>query len=117
MILNERRKKFILMLFSLPKSIIFNFCCLPIKQAIKIPVLVSYRCKIYCLYRGCIEIRANDIHFGMFKIGFGGTYGIQPISHTSIFEVSKSGRIIINGNVNFAESCSLRVGGGARIRK
>jgi len=59
--------KVLLLLISLPKSILFNFYYLPLKQAIKLPILISYRLKLR--YMGG-SIQLDRASFGIVQIGF-----------------------------------------------
>ena len=58
------------MLLSLPKSMMVCFTCLPFREAVKLPILVSYKTKILCLKKNSIRIDSPK-RFGV-KIGFGG---------------------------------------------
>ena len=62
--------KIILLILSLPKTIYINFKYLKFKDAIKLPILVSYNVKL-AKTRGTILIKSK-IKFGMIQIGFGG---------------------------------------------
>lgn len=54
-------------LYSLPKSIWFNFKYLPFKQAIKLPILFYNPLFLEC--KGKVIIDSDDVHFGMIKLG------------------------------------------------
>lgn len=91
-------EKFIILL-GIPKSLYLNFKFLKIKDAIKLPILISDKTVI----RNLKSLKINsEIRTGMIKIGFG---------DTSIFDRRKSRTIIdIKGNIIFNGSCLLRHG-------
>ncbi len=117
MIKKDKVSIIIKMIMSIPKSLIFNMRIFPLRTAIKLPVLISLNTKVYSIYRGCIEFDTDKINPGMFRFGFGGTYGIQPILYKNFFEIRKPGKVIISGKSLFREGCTLRVGGGIKAWK
>ena len=66
--MNEKMYKFILGIRAIPKTIWFNFKYLPIRDAIKFPVIISHRVALQRM-DGNIEF-AMPIKFGMVHIGF-----------------------------------------------
>lgn len=58
------------LILGFPKLLYFNLKSMPLKSAIKLPILVSYRTKFKCL-SGKIKF-SSPIRFGMVKIGFSG---------------------------------------------
>ena len=59
------------LMFSLPKTIYFNFKMLTFKTACKLPILVHWWTKFKSL-RGKVQI-VSPIRVGMIRIGFGGS--------------------------------------------
>lgn len=55
---------------SIPKTLLFNLKYLPLKQAIKLPILVKYNTQIISCHRNRICIPQNSYRF-MIKLGFG----------------------------------------------
>jgi acetyltransferase-like isoleucine patch superfamily enzyme len=88
------------------KTIYVNFKFLPLKVAVKLPILVSPRVWLKTC-SGKIEI-IGDIYLGMIKIGFG-EVGIFDKKHSrSILEFS--GKIIFNGTANIGHGSKISVG-------
>jgi acetyltransferase-like isoleucine patch superfamily enzyme len=61
--------KIILIILSLPKSILFNLRNLPFMQAIKMPIFVKYDTKVH-IHHGKIILQNNQIKTAMIRIGF-----------------------------------------------
>ena len=89
------------LILGLPKSICFNFCQLPFKEAIKLPVVVSWRTKFKSL-KGKVRIDA-PIKTAMVRIGMdgSGTAFYQPVV------IENNGTLIFEKGVQF--------GGGGQI--
>ena len=124
--------KYVEYVFSLPKTIYFCFKYLPFNQAIKLPIVISKNVKILTL-KGSVDIKSNNIKFGMIRIGFGSvgifdrTYsrtmwqnsgkvvfeGTASIGHGSRLSINKNGVLIFKNNFCItAEShiiCSKRI--------
>ena len=90
-------------ILSLPKSLYFNLRCLPLKQAIKMPFLISYRVKIAKAKRNVVVFQGTPHRF-MVRIGFGGSEGI--ISRRSLISFEK-GTVTFKGKAIFSEGISL----------
>ena len=80
-------------LISLPKTIFFNFRCLPINQAIHLPIFVAYNVKLLNLKKNVISIE-TVVKFGLVRIGFSGTEIIS--SNRSLIDL-KQGKVIFKG--------------------
>ncbi len=89
---------------SLLPSIYFNFKYLPIKQAIKLPILV-YKPTFHEM-GGSVKIESSKIHFGMIRIGFWrtATYPNTGISWRN------RGKIIFKGTCIIGNDSSVLVG-------
>lgn len=81
-------------ILGIPKSLIVNFKYLPINQAIKLPVWVSHRTKIWG--NGKIRIVGN-VQTGMIKIGLTGS---GTAKYNSTF-IENNGTLILDGRVYF----------------
>lgn len=92
---------------SIPKTIYFNFRCFPLKTALRLPVLISYRTRILEIHRGMITFDCSPYSF-MIKIGFGGSDGV--IDRGS-FICLESGCVTFNGKAAFSAGISLRNSG------
>lgn len=67
MSLIKKIRENIWILRSFHKTLYLNFKCLPVKQAIKLPILL-YKPKILCL-KGRIRINAGNVKTGMIQLG------------------------------------------------
>ena len=94
-------------LLSIPKSLYFNLSAFPLKTAVKMPVLVSYKTKLKGIKKNKIIIDA-PIKFGLIKIGFGGVDSIMENKH-SFFRIDNGGKIIFKGKCLFSSGVSLRI--------
>lgn len=100
-------------ILSIPKTIYINLRCFPIKTAIKMPILCSYKIKIIELHRRTIVLPAKVTPF-MIKIGFGGSEGIFSKKGIICLE---EGAIHFMGKASFSEGVSLRNNGLITIGK
>lgn len=94
-------------ILSLPKTLFFNFRCLPIKMAAKLPIFVYYNVKIGEIHKGIIRIDVPIKRF-MIKIGVGGVKGIDA-KKTQLW--LQKGVVRFKGTASFAEGCSIRNNG------
>ena len=85
-------------------SIYFNFHYLPIKQAIRLPIIL-YKPELLSL-KGKIIIESNDIHFGMIRLGFRNV-GIYP--NTGITYENRVGTIIFKGKCFIGNSSAISI--------
>ncbi len=92
---------------SLPKTIYFNFRCLPLKQALRLPIFIKYDVKLGELHPNMIKINAPVSRF-MIKYGLGGVKGLSTGKSQLWLQ---NGTITFNGKANFAEGCSIRNNG------
>jgi len=90
------------------KSIWLNFKALPFKQAIRIPIIVSWNTKIKNI--GKIEI-LNNLHPGMLIIGVIKLMAFETYREPTIF--SNKGTLFINGNVKFHPGVKCNIYKGA----
>lgn len=94
-------------LLSIPKSLYFNLSAFPLKTAIKMPVLVSYKTKLKGIKKNKVIIDA-PIKFGLIRIGFGGIDAIME-NNCSFFRIDDTGKIIFKGKCLFSSRVSLRI--------
>lgn len=95
---------------SMPKTVYFNFRVLPIKQAIRLPIFISFSTKLLHMRKGCI-ILDKSIQNKPFSvvIGFNGTEVVPP--QKSMISL-KSGNLIFKGTCHIAEGCIIDIDGG-----
>ena len=94
-------------MLSLPKTVYFNFRCLPFSVAMKLPIFVYHNVRLGELHKGIIKIDVPIKRF-MIKYGVGGVNGID--SQRSQLWLQK-GTITFKGTASFAEGCSIRNNG------
>lgn len=99
------------------KSIVVNFRYLPLRQAIKLPILISG----YCSFKGNgkISITTGKVYFAMIKLGFG-SVGLfdHKFERTVVFNnglINFCGRANIGLGSRIAVSGILRLGEGFAI--
>ena len=98
-------------ILSLPKSAYFCFKQMPLRQALRLPVLVSWRTKFKTL-SGKIEFSSADLKFGMVRFGLSG-------SGTAIFMpvvIENEGCMEFGKGVRFGGGCQISIGKEARLR-
>ena len=91
-------------LLGLPKSIVFNFSQLDFNEAVRLPILVSYRTKFKSL-KGKIHIEGL-CKTGMIRIGLNGTGSgtayYKPVVIENNGIIVFQGKVSIGGGVSFA---------------
>lgn len=92
-------------MLSIPKTIYFNLAVLPLKEAIKCPVLISYRVKLEGVNRNSIIIRGKK-SFACIRIGFGASRFSIESSRKGLIRV-ENGTIEIGENSGFSEGIIL----------
>ena len=85
------------------RTLFFNFYYLPIKHAVKIPILI-YGGEWLTL-KGKIEISSDRIYFGMVQLG----YRWIPIAPKEGVIFSNRGTIIFHGRCSIGNASSIRV--------
>lgn len=94
-------------LLSVPKTIYFNVRSLPFKQAVTLPIFVSYKVKILAIKQGIIQIPENvSLSRFMIRIGFNGTEEVTPNKAKINFS---DGTVIFRGKCSFGEGCVIGV--------
>jgi acetyltransferase-like isoleucine patch superfamily enzyme len=85
---------------------------LPFKEAWKLPILVNPRTILSGrLKKYSLKISADDIHFGMVKLGI--TMGPFRLSKKDCYLYVEDGQVVFNGCANIASGFHLAVGEGA----
>ncbi|MEI8361142.1 MAG: acyltransferase [bacterium] len=87
------------------KTIYFNFKYLPLRQAVKLPILVSRRVYLRKL-SGVVEIN-GPVHTGMIKIGFNSVGIFDHKRSRSIWQVS--GKVVFNGRASIGHGSKISV--------
>lgn len=90
---------------SLPQSIYFNFHYLPLKQAVKLPILL-YKPKLLKL-KGHIKIEESKTIFGMIRLGF---HTCSIYANNGITWENHGGNIVFDGNCIIGNDSYLSFG-------
>lgn len=97
---------------SIPKTLYFNFRCLKFREALRLPIFISYKVRLLKLNRRVIEIDESDRSPFMVKIGFNGTDEVASRKSSINLE---SGKLLFKGNCVIAEGCSIGVSNGGTL--
>lgn len=101
-------------ILSLPKTVFFNLYYFPIKEAIKLPVFVSYKCRVASLgNRNAIHLK--HITTGAIRIGVSeGSFGIGN-NDISFWKIDRGGGIYVEDKCYFGRGCRISVGKDAEL--
>ncbi|MBR5451678.1 MAG: acyltransferase [Clostridia bacterium] len=98
-------------IFSIPKTLWFNFKVLPIKKAIKLPCVVSYHIKIKGVNKkNFIFLQENPASFSV-RIGFGSSLGARRQSKKGLVSIENGGKIVLCGKTGFSQGVILATNG------
>ena len=107
-------RKMIILLLSIPKSVFFNFKYLPIKQAIKLPILLSYNTKVNNK-NSKIVIKNEEISFGMISIGLKeGSFNLSEKKRCYI-ELNEKSELIFWGKAIISKGSVICCSNNAKI--
>ena len=98
------------LLRSLPASVYFNFHYLPLRQAVKLPILL-YKPRFLEL-KGTVRIEDDNIRTGMIKLGFP-TVSLYP--NSGIMFENHGGEIVFKGRTKIGNASSISIGGKGRV--
>ncbi len=103
-------------LFSLPKTVYFNFRCLDFRTACRLPVLVHWRIRLGTLRRGCVTLVCPPSRF-LVKIGFGEAGELSPRRGrvTITGQLRLNGRADLGAGIILASAGVLSIGGQTYI--
>lgn len=93
---------------SVPKSLLFNVRYFPFAQAIRLPVLVSYRVKLMRL-GGAVTLASG--RFGNVKLGFQGGEAFPANGTNGVWSVADSGRVGFGANVHLGPGVRVHCSG------
>lgn len=102
--------KLLQILRSLHKTLFFNLKYLPLKQAIKLPILLYKPKFIKC--KGKIIIDSNTVSTGMIKLGFNRAHAYP---HSGITFENNGGTIVFKGNALIGNNSSLCIGPNGEV--
>ena len=98
------------LLRSLPASVYFNFHYLPLRQAVKLPIML-YKPRFLEL-KGTVRIEGDNICTGMIQLGFP-TVSLYP--NTGIMVENHGGEIVFKGRTKIGNASSISIGGKGRV--
>jgi acetyltransferase-like isoleucine patch superfamily enzyme len=102
--------------FGIPKTLLINFKYLPIYQAVKLPIIVSWNCKL-CTLHGKIEIDDDNLKIGMIKLGFGAYGLIDHKYNRGLFSNTSGGVLYFKGSARFGPGFKIANNGKLSIGK
>lgn len=97
------------LLRALLPSLWFNFKYLPLKQAVKLPILV-YKPHFLRL-KGTVVIETPDLHFGMIRLGFF-TSAVYPNAGITL---RIEGKLVFQGKCHIGNDCTVICGKKGKI--
>lgn len=97
-------------ILSISKSILFCIRYLPFKQAIRIPIIISYDTK-FKLMQGMVFINSSDISPGMVHIGISnGSFDCGKNTRTTL-QLQPDSKLIFKGKASIAKGAVINNGG------
>lgn len=101
-------------LFSIPKTIWFNFRYLPLFQAIKLPIWVALNVRIKSMYRSGIILskdaaRFNSVHIGYHKADAVDTYAAHTVLCIEKGDAGGGGKLIITDDAHIGHGAIIHV--------
>jgi acetyltransferase-like isoleucine patch superfamily enzyme len=105
-------RKILFMALSAPKTIVFNLKYFGFKDAVKMPVFVSYNTKLIKL-RGTVTI-ASELKTGMVRIGFSDVAIFDKKFSRPIFK--NDGNICFDGRADLGHGVKIAVGPNGKLR-
>ena len=101
-----RRISFVDLIFSIPKTIYFNFKILPLSKALKFPFIISRHIKLHGINKKTFIVNFDDLHFASSRIGFEYTVGSFKELKKGLI-AAENGAIVLNGNVGLSQGIVL----------
>ncbi len=101
------RENIVEILLSIPKTIIFNFKVLPIKNAIKMPFIVSYNVRTKGVTHDNFIVEKKNLSIASMRIGFGDSANGRRESKKSLIRIVNGEKIILKGTVGLSQGVVL----------
>lgn len=92
---------------SIPKSLFVSLHYFPLKEALKLPIMVRYNCQLIKL-RGCIKIVNGGVKTGLLSLGFH-TVGIFDKKYERC-SIQMEGCIKLYGKASLGQGCRICIG-------
>lgn len=103
------------LMFSLPKTIWFNFKVLPFKKALKLPFFVSCHTKVKGVNKHNFICDIKNPSFGLCRIGISGSETGLLIKNKSLLYIHNGGKIFVNGSVCLSRGCYVEANNGVIV--
>ncbi len=100
-----------LVLLGLPKTVLFNFRYLPIRQAVRLPILVSHRVAI-CDFGGTVTM-LGPARTASVLLGFGNNGGFDYRRSRSVWQLA--GEVVFEGPARLGHGFKLSVAGSVNF--
>lgn len=100
-------------LFSIPKTIYFNFRHLPFRQALKLPIWITYKSE-FCIGGKCGISILGNVNTAMIRIGFHKVTVCNPKDMT-VLNISKGGKIVFEGSAHIGKGSKIFVASGGEL--
>lgn len=100
-------------LFSIPKTVFFNFRYLPFKQAVKLPIWITYNSKIKIGGGKNIRIKGT-VRTAMIRIGFHKVPICNPVDKT-ILDIARGGLLSFEGAAHIGNGTKIRIANNAEL--
>lgn len=101
--------------FSIPKTIWFNFRYLPISKALRLPIWIAPNVRVRRMKRGCIVLNNPRISLGMIRIGYHVADAVDDYSTHTILDIEDCGNITFNDDAHIGHGAILVVKSGAKL--
>lgn len=101
------RESFFEIIFSIPKTIWFNFKVLPFKEAIRMPFAVSYHVRIKGVNKNTFVVEKRQLSTASVRIGFGASINARRESKKGLIQISNNGKIVLKGIVGLSQGVIL----------
>lgn len=110
--MTEYSKKFIKthileIIFSIPKTIYFNFKVLPFKYAIKFPYIISYHVKLIGVNRNNFLTLGKNLSTFSMRIGFGDSITSRRESPKGLICIENDGQIQVGEKLGMSQGCII----------
>lgn len=91
-------------IFSIPKTIFFNFKYLPFSQAIKLPIWVACNCMVSLKYKQIVITQTP--HFAMIRIGYHTVPTMDPKAKT-VITIANGGVLVFKGEAHIGRGSKI----------
>lgn len=103
-------------IFSIPRTLWFNFRYLPISLAMKLPIWIASNVKVRRMKRGCIVLNSSSISLGMIRIGYHVADAVDNYGTHTILDIDGGGNIIFEDDAHIGHGAILVVKSGATLK-